>query len=86
MTKRALNEKVTITGWVFSNQRSLKTYPKRMEFQGNTYTFRDGLQYLVKKGESVLRIFDMTDGANDYRLTCDQNQNDWTLVAITNYA
>lgn len=87
MTKRALNEKVTITGWTFRNSRELSTFPKRMEFAGNSYTFKDGLQYLVRKGESVMRIFDMTDGAgSDYRLLCNENQNDWTLVAITNYA
>lgn len=86
MTKRALNEKVNITGWAFRNQKGLSTFPRRMEYQGNTYTFRDGLQYLVRRGESVKRIFDMTDGQNDYRLTTDENQSDWTLVAITNYA
>ena len=85
MTKRALNEKVNITGWVFRNNRGLSTYPSRMEYQGATYTFSDGLQYLIKKGEQVKRIFDMTDGAKDYRLMCD-NENSWTLVAITDYA
>ena len=57
-----------------------------MEYRGTVYTFNDGLQYLIKKGESIKRIFDMTDGASDYRLICDENQNDWTLVAITDYA
>lgn len=86
MTKRALNEKVNITGWVFRKGQSLATFPRRMEYQGAVYNFNDGLQYLIKKGESVKRIFDMTDGSSDYRLICDESQNDWTLVAITEYA
>jgi hypothetical protein len=86
MTKRALNEKINITGWTFRNIRGIATFPSRMEYNGVNYTFSDGLQYLIKKGESVKRIFDMTDGLKDYRLICDENQNDWTLVAITEYA
>lgn len=86
MTKRALNEKVNITGWIFGRGRSLSTYPSRMEYRGTVYNFNDGLQYLIKKGESIKRIFDMTDGRQDYRLICDEGQNDWTLVAITEYA
>lgn len=86
MTKRALNEKINITGWTFRNIRGIATFPSRMEYQGAVYNFKDGLQYLIKRGGSVTRIFDMTDGAKDYRLTCDENQNIWTLVAITEYA
>lgn len=84
MQKRAVNQKVTITGWYFRNRKGLSTYPKRMEWSGSSYTFSEaGLQYLVKKGEEVMRIFDVTDGASNFRLSCDQNQRDWTLVAIT---
>jgi len=55
-----------------------------MEFQGRAYTFQNGLQYLIKKGSNVTRIFDMVDttGAN-YRLKCDDAQSSWTLLAIT---
>lgn len=86
MTKRALNENVNITGWAFRNNRGLASYPSRMEYRGTVYNFKDGLQYLIKKGESIKRIFDMTDGRSDYRLICDESQNIWTLVAITEYA
>lgn len=83
MQKRTLNEKVNITGWYFRNRKGLSTYPKRMEYQGSTYTFSEsGLQYLIKKGESVLRIFDVTDGASKFRLMSDEAQLDWTLVTI----
>lgn len=83
MHKRTLNEKVNITGWYFRNRRGLSTYPKRMEYQGSTYTFDEsGLQYLIKKGERILRIFDVTDGASSFRLVNDEALANWTLVAI----
>lgn len=86
MNKRAINEGVNITAWYFRNKRGLSTFPRRMEFAGQSYTFRDGLQYLVKKGEAVTQIFDMSDGLANYRLRCDSQQNGWTLVAITEHA
>lgn len=86
MNKRALNEQVTITAWLFRNRGGLSTFPRRMEFAGNTYTFTDGLQYNVKKGGALTRIFDMNDGSANYRLRCEDGQDNWTLVAITQNA
>lgn len=84
MHKRTLNAKVNITGWYFRNKRGLSTYPKRMEYRGSTYTFSEsGLQYLIKKGESVLRIFDVTDGSSNFRLVSNEAQSDWTLVTMS---
>jgi hypothetical protein len=74
---------VTITGMYFQNRKDLKAFPKRMEWAGETYTFRDGLQYLVKKGGDIVRIFDMTDGQANYRLRSDVTQTNWTLLDVT---
>jgi hypothetical protein len=76
-------EDITITGLYFQNKRGLKAFPRRMEYHGDTYTFRDGLQYLVRKGQEVTRIFDMTDGEAQYRLQSDAEQNNWTLLGIS---
>lgn len=81
--KVAVNKQVAITAMYFRNKDGLKTFPKRMEFEGDTYTFRDGLQLLLKKGQSTMRIFDMSDGDHTYRLTCDYSQTSWTLVEMT---
>jgi hypothetical protein len=86
MTKTTINERVNVTSVYFQNKQ-LRTFPRRIELHnGTTYTFRDGWQYVVKKGEEIIRIFDMSDGDSHYRLTCPDNQSDWTLVAITQEA
>ena len=86
MTRTAINEDVTITALAFRNNRDFATLPKRMEYRGSSYTFMGGLQYLIKKGDSILRIFDMSDGNTTYRLRTDADQVNWTLVAITQHA
>jgi hypothetical protein len=86
MNRHSINEDVLITALSFRSPRDFTTFPRRMEYRGTTYTFLNGLQYLIKKGGSITRIFDMTDGQANYRLKCDDNQSNWTLVAITNQA
>jgi hypothetical protein len=85
MTHRiAVNKEVKVTALYFQNKKELKTFPKRMEFEGDTYTFLEsGLQYFIKKGQAITRIFDMTDGNSTFRLRSDNEQSNWTLVAIT---
>lgn len=82
MNRVNVNKEVAITAVYF--RRQLQTVPKRMEYEGNTYTFAEsGLQYLVKRGEQMVRLFDMSDGAATYRLKRDDTQNSWTLLSIT---
>jgi hypothetical protein len=84
----AVNKEVNITAMYFHNGRGFKSYPKRMEYNGNTYTFLEsGLQYLIKRGQKMVQIFDMTDGDNNmYRLKFDEGEFNWTLVNITRNA
>ena len=83
----AVNKEVAITAMYFRDGRGLKSFPKRMEYDGNTYTFLEsGLQYLIKRGQKMVQIFDMTDGTDMYRLRFDENSFDWTLVNITRNA
>lgn len=86
MNRQSINEGVTITSLSFRSTRDFTTFPKRMEYRGQAYTFLNGLQYLIKKGGEITRIFDMTDGKASYRLKCDDSQSSWTLVAITDAA
>ena len=81
----AVNKEVSVTAMYFRRREQLKTFPKRMEFDGREYTFvESGLQYLIQKGQRVVRFFDMTDGTANYRLKYDGEQYTWTLVSITN--
>ncbi|MEK7153680.1 MAG: hypothetical protein AAB834_07035, partial [Patescibacteria group bacterium] len=75
---------VAVTAVYFQNNRELKSFPKRMEFDGREYTFiESGLRYLVQKGQRLIQIFDMTDGVADYRLRFDDRQKLWTLVDMS---
>ena len=75
-----INTPVDVTAMGFS--RNLRTYPRRIEFGGTTYSFIDaGLRTVVRSGERIAHIFTMTDGANDYRLRNDGNG--WTLLSMT---
>lgn len=79
-----VNKEVSVTAVYFRGQNSLKSYPKRMEFNGREYTFLEsGLRYLIHKGHQFTQIFDMTDGIANYRLRFDSREKLWTLVDIS---
>lgn len=79
----AIEKEVTVPELYFKNDGQLKTFPRRMEFDGREYTFMDGLRYLIYKGQQLVQIFDMTDGAHDYRLQFDNARRSWTLVDMS---
>ena len=75
-----INSPVDVTALGFG--KGMRTYPRRIEFEGTTYDFIDaGLRTVIKKGERIAQIFTMTDGANDYRLKSDGGG--WTLLSMT---
>lgn len=82
-TRETINKEVNITAWYFRNKHQLTSFPRRMEYNREEYTFAEGLRYLVQKGKEVVQLFDMTDGDTNYRLKFDPSQEMWTLVSIT---
>jgi hypothetical protein len=83
MERIIVDQEVTINSVYFNNKKELETFPKEMEFDGETYTFlNNGWRYLVHKGQEVVRIFSVTDGKADYRLKLDSSENHWTLLEI----
>lgn len=82
MRNHTINQEVNITAVYFQNGPEMDTLPRRMEWKGQTYTFREGLQKLIGK----VRIFDMSDGERHYRLMSDDDQLSWTLVNISQRA
>lgn len=75
-----INSPVDVTAIGFG--RGMRSYPRRIEFEGTTYDFIDaGLRTVIKKGERIAQIFTMTDGANDYRLRSEGGG--WTLLSMT---
>lgn len=83
-TNTNLNSEVDVTAWFFRAEpqsHRLKSFPKRMNWGGREYNFAaDGLRFLVKQGQQLVQLFDMSDGHATYRLKQDGNR--WTLVTI----
>lgn len=74
-----LNEIVSVNSFYFRNQAScLRSFPREIEFGNRRATFSDGLQYLVRKGQRAVKLFDMSDGSTTYRLRLEDDT--WTLV------
>lgn len=72
------NQLINVNSFYFANGRSFKSYPKQIEIDNTHYTFTDGMQYLIKKGKTAVKLFDMTDGSTTYRLRLENNT--WTLI------
>ena len=86
----SFNEKeIEITSVYFHsnpNKNRLESFPKRMVYDGREYTFaEDGWRYLVQKGQELIRLFDVSDGENQYRLRLDPGDH-WTLVGVKSNA
>jgi len=77
-----INKNVSIVAYYFKNAgRRLKGFPKLMEYEGRRVIFTEtGLRHLVRKGQKLVHIFDMTDGSADYRLEFDTESLDWRLI------
>ncbi len=84
------NEKeIEITSVYFRNspnKNRFESFPKRMIYDGREYTFaEDGWRYLVQKGQELIKLFDMSDGENQYRLRLDPGDR-WTLIGVKSNA
>jgi len=83
-TNQNLNSEVDVTAWFFraepQNHR-LRSFPKRMTWGGREYNFvEDGLRFLVRQGQQLTQLFDMSDGHATYRLR--QDGDHWTLIGV----
>jgi len=76
-----INKEVEINAFTFTNKNDFRSIPRTITVDDQRYSFIDtGLRYLVQQGQHLIRLFDMTDGQNTYRL---KNEDDsWTLVNI----
>ncbi len=80
MTKTIINKPVQVSAVSFG--RKFEPMPRRIEFEGRTLTFiGDGIRFLIKNNGHITRLFDMSDGAAQYRLRHEDSR--WTLVAIS---
>ncbi|HUC88112.1 MAG TPA: hypothetical protein VMR95_03105 [Candidatus Binatia bacterium] len=80
-SSETVNKVVDVNSFYFKRAGSLKTFPKQIEVDGRSYVFiENGLRLLIRKGQSLVELFDMTDGQSTFRLRRESNQ--WTLVGI----
>ena len=79
------NKEVEITSVYFRDDKTkqrLESYPRGMVYEGREYTFAEsGMRYLVRKGQELIRLFDVSDGQTLFRLRLD-NEDHWTLVGM----
>jgi hypothetical protein len=76
-----INKEINVNAFYFKNSsHHMRSYPRQMEFDGSQVSFADGLSYLVRTGQQIVQLFDMTDGDNTYRLRHTGDQ--WTLVGM----
>ena len=77
-----IQDEVQITAVTFRETpgaERLESYPRRMVYDGREYTFVElGMRYLVQKGQELVKLFDVSDGQNLFRLRCEADH--WTLV------
>ncbi len=75
-----VNQVININSFFFPGGSVGRLLPRSMEFGSTRCTFTDGLQYLIHKGGNVVKLFDMSDGRNTYRLRLEDGQ--WTLIKV----
>jgi hypothetical protein len=74
------NEIVNVNSFYFPGGSVSRALPRTIEYGFNRVSFNDGLQYLVQKGNQLVKLFDMSDGRNTYRLRFEHDE--WTLVSV----
>jgi hypothetical protein len=79
-----INERVEVVA-VFKKTADpgLLCFPAKMKYRNQLIEFSElGLRHPTTKGRKMIHVFDMSDGANDYRLEFDAESLTWTLIAI----
>lgn len=77
---KSINQEVEVNSFYFTQGTSFKSFPREITFGNCHYAFGDGLQFLVQRGQDVIRFFTMTDGQMNYRLRNENNR--WILLDI----
>jgi hypothetical protein len=74
-----INETVDVNAFYFKGTGEIKSYPRQIQFGNKQYTFQDGLRHLVRRGQRIFELFDMTDGQTTFRLA--RLNDEWRLIA-----
>lgn len=79
-----VNQRVeVITLFKSSGDPASMVTPAKMRWGKKEIIFTKlGLRHPTHKGTRMIHVFDMSDGANDYRLEFDAEMLTWTLISI----
>ena len=75
-------KEVSVTSFYFAAGSTQKSFPRRIEDEyGRQLNFlEEGLRVIVKKGQELIEIFNMSDGQNLYRLSFNPGNGSWFLL------
>lgn len=83
-TKQFINKEISVNSLSFRGRGKFKSFPKQITIDTEEVTFVEtGMRYLLQKGQSVVQLFDMTDGHKNYRLQFDSSNFTWTLLNVS---
>lgn len=78
---QVINSRVDVSAFYFSG-KTMRSFPKAIEYQGRAVTFVEGLRLLVGQGQAETQLYDMeAEGGAVYRLQRAGSQ--WTLLGTT---
>jgi hypothetical protein len=82
--KNYANKEISVNALTFKGKGKLRSFPKQITIDTEEITFVEtGMHYLLQKGQSIIQLFDMSDGQRNYRLQFDSSNFTWTLLKVT---
>lgn len=83
-TNTYVNKEVAVNALTFRGKGKLRSFPKQITIDTEEVTFVEtGMHYLLQKGQSMVQLFDMSDGHRNYRLQFDSANFTWTLLKVS---
>jgi hypothetical protein len=79
-----VNETVkVVASFGLSNNVGARLRPVKMLYHGREVVFTElGMYHPTAAGKRAIHVFDLSDGASDYRLEFDAERLTWRLVSI----
>lgn len=82
--KTYANKEVSVNSLTFKGKGKLRSFPKQITIDAEEVTFVEtGMHYILQKGQSIVQLFDMSDGRQNYRLQFDSSNFTWTLLKVS---
>lgn len=83
-TNTFVNKEVAVNSISFKGKGKLRSFPKQITIDTEEVTFVEtGMHYLLQRGQSIVQLFDMSDGQHNYRLQFDSQSFTWTLLKVS---